>query len=96
MLGEWLEKVEEPLLDKGTELAQLVNELTGERSELMKAMAQEQRHRPGPAEAREKEVDEESESSISTPSSSPGIYPDSPRDGGRPRVWPHTLTQISW
>lgn len=37
VLGEWLEEVEEPLLDKGPELAQLVNELTGERRELMKA-----------------------------------------------------------
>eukprot|EP00268_Persea_americana_P019780 TRINITY_DN2017_c0_g1_i1.p1 TRINITY_DN2017_c0_g1~~TRINITY_DN2017_c0_g1_i1.p1 ORF type:complete len:135 (+),score=32.30 TRINITY_DN2017_c0_g1_i1:279-683(+) len=85
VLGEWLEEQEEPMLDKDPEFEELMEELTGDRPELVRAsermeeinLTMQQGLAPDTSQPRGKEVDEESESSISTSSSSAEIPPDS-------------------
>ena len=93
VLGEWLEEQEEPMLDKDPEFEELMEELTGDRPEPVRAsermeeinLTMQQGRAPDTSQPRGKEVDEESESSISTSSSSAGIPPDSPGDEGHYR-----------
>ncbi|RWR73239.1 hypothetical protein CKAN_00150000 [Cinnamomum micranthum f. kanehirae] len=93
VLGQWLEEQEEPVLDQDPEFEELMEELTGDRPEPVRAaeriqeinLTMQQGRAPDTSEPRGKEVDEESESSISTSSSSAGIPPDSPGDEGHYR-----------
>ena len=88
VLGQWLEEQEEPVLDQDPEFEGLMEDLTGDRPEPVRAserleeinLTMQQGHVPDTSEPRRQDVDEESESSISTSSSSVEISPDSPED----------------
>ena len=81
------------MLEQDPAYEELIEELTGDRPKSMRAskmveeinLTMQQGRAPDTNEPRGKEVDEESESSISTSSSSAGIQPDSPGDGGHYR-----------
>ncbi|RWR84870.1 hypothetical protein CKAN_01370200 [Cinnamomum micranthum f. kanehirae] len=89
VLAQWIEEVEEPVLDHDEEIGNIVQDLTGERPEPMRAaerlceidLTHQRRRGVDPQEMRD-EVNDDEDTSLSSSSSSLDVPHDSDGDGG--------------
>ena len=89
VLAQWIEEVEEPVLDHDEQIGDMVQDLTGERPQPMRAaerlreinLTHQRRRGIDPQEMRD-EVDDDEDISLSSSSSSSDVPHDSDGDGG--------------
>ena len=104
VLAQWIEEVEEPVLDHDEQIGDMVQDLTGERPEPMRAaerlreinLTHQRRRGVDPQEMRD-EVDDDEDTSLSTTSSSSDVPQDSDGDDGGGdggEVPPHMMETI--
>ncbi|RWR73192.1 hypothetical protein CKAN_00144800 [Cinnamomum micranthum f. kanehirae] len=103
VLAQWIEEVEEPVLDHDEQIGDMVQELTGERPEPMRAaerlreinLTHQRRHGVNPQEMRD-EVDDDEDTSLSSTSSSSDVPHDSDGDGGGDgcEIPPHMMETV--
>ncbi|RWR73274.1 hypothetical protein CKAN_00153900 [Cinnamomum micranthum f. kanehirae] len=103
VLAQWIEKVEEPVLDHDEQIGDMVQKLTGERPEPMRVaerlyeinLTHQRRRGVNPQEMRD-EVDDDEDISLSSTSSSSDVPHDSDGDGGGDggEIPPHMMETV--